>query len=117
MITGIGTDIIEISRFDRLVGNAHFMERVFTPSERAYINQRPNRAAGMFGAKEAFSKAVGTGLSGFSLTDVEVRHDDRGKPCFFLYGKAAARFGDLRFHLSISHCDCHAVAFVTAEKE
>ena len=71
----------------------------------------------MFGAKEAFSKAVGTGLSGFSLIEVEVCHDQAGKPFFALYGKAAERFGMYTFQLSISHCDCHAVAFATAEKE
>ena len=117
MIVGIGTDIIEIERFEALVCWEHFMNRVFTETEREYIQKRANRAAGMFGVKEAFSKAVGTGLSGFSLQDVEVVHDEYGKPLLNLYGRAQERFGGLSFQVSISHCDCHAVAFVTASKE
>ena len=117
MITGIGTDIVEIARFVRLIENAHFMERVFTAAEREYIQNRPNRAAGMFGAKEAFSKAVGTGLSGFSLNEVEICHDAAGKPYFVLHGRAQARYGDTVFHLSISHSESHAVAFAVASKE
>ena len=116
MITGIGTDLIEIARFEKLVCNAHFMERVFTAAERDHIQNKPNRAAGMFGAKEAFSKAVGTGLSGFSLTEVEIDHDEAGKPYFRLYGRALERFGTLSFQLSISHSASHAVAFATAER-
>ncbi len=117
MIIGIGTDIVEVSRFEKLICREHFMERVFTPYERSYIAAKTHRAAGMFGAKEAFSKAVGTGLSGFSLTDVEVRHDEKGKPFYCLSGRALEQYGHLKFHLSISHEKTYAVAFATASRE
>jgi len=115
VITGIGTDLIEIARFEKLVCNAHFMERVFTAAERDHIQNKPNRAAGMFGAKEAFSKAVGTGLSGFSLKDVEICHDALGKPFYRLHGRALAQYGTLTIHLSITHSQTHAAAFAVAE--
>ncbi len=101
-ITGVGTDIIEIERIKKAVSSPRFLDRVYTERERAYAMERTNpyqTYAGMFAAKEAAVKAMG-GL----IEDYEILHDDQGKP--FINGKSA--------HLSISHCDLYAVAFVTA---
>ncbi len=117
MIVGIGTDIVEVSRFEQLISDNHFMERVFTPAERSYIGDKTHCAAGIFGAKEAFSKAVGTGLSGFSLQEVEVCHDEKGKPFYALSGRALEKYGHLTFHLSISHEKTYAVAFAIGSRE
>ncbi len=117
MIIGIGTDIVEVSRFNENICNDNFMKRVFTSNERKYIGDKPYRAAGMFCAKEAFSKAVGTGLVGFSLTEVEVCHDEKGKPYYRLYARALEKYGNLTFQLSISHEKTFAVAFATASME
>ena len=68
MIKGIGTDILEISRMNKLVDNIKFMLSYYTDNEISYISERPNRAesaAAMFSAKEAAAKAIGTGFSGF----------------------------------------------------
>ena len=68
-------------------------------------------------AKEAFSKAVGTGVRGWSLREVEVLHDSLGKPVLRLHGRAAQQFSDYAFSLSISHTDTMAAAVVLAEKQ
>ena len=73
--------------------------------------------AARFAAKEAFSKALGTGIKGFSLTEIEIREDDNGKPYFVLSGRAAKLAEGLSLHLSMSHEREEAVAMVVAEYE
>lgn len=116
MIRGIGVDISSPERFvgmdDRL------LSRLFTKRE---IEGAPHRAAeyyaARFAAKEAFSKALGTGIKGFSLTEIEIREDDNGKPYFALSGRAAKLAEGLSLHLSMSHEREEAVAMVVAEYE
>ena len=72
----LGTDIIEIERIRKSIARTHFVRRIFTDAERAYLAKKKDpapSAAGMFAAKEAFAKAVGTGFRGFSPGDVSVR--------------------------------------------
>jgi len=118
MSVDIGVDIEEIPRFERLLAMPRFLARVYTENERRYILEKEalsaQRAAGMFCAKEAFSKAVGTGLSGFCLHEVEIVRDGAGKPLLMLHGRAALRFGDASYSLSISHSRETAVAVVAA---
>jgi len=83
MIVGIGNDIIEIERVEKAISKEGFIAKVYTQREIENIVKRGNRAetyAGIFSAKEAISKAIGTGVREFSLTDLEILNDDLGKP-------------------------------------
>jgi holo-[acyl-carrier protein] synthase len=124
MIYGTGIDIVDISRFERFVreNNEPLFRRVFTPGEQAYCNAKRRASqhyALRFAAKEAFLKALGTGLSdGLSWRDMEVVNDTSGKPELKLCGRAEELFmqkGLTRAFLSLSHDGNYAVASVTLE--
>ncbi len=124
MIYGIGTDIVAIERFQRFIDtdNSALIERLFTPAERSRCEKRKDAAsclAARFAAKEAFLKALGSGLrDGLSWQDMEVLNDILGKPDLKLSGKAAELFqanGLMRVHLSLSHDGGHAIAMVVVE--
>lgn len=74
----IGIDIVEISRIEKSIESSSFLNMVFTQREREYCKKAQN-FAGIFACKEAYFKATGTGIK-FPLTDVEILHDDNGKP-------------------------------------
>ena len=119
MIIGIGTDIIEIERVRRAVLNEHFKEKVFTENEQNYCESRGVQSAASyaarFAAKEAFFKALGTGIF-TSLTEVEILNNDTGQPQIFLYGAAknfAEKLHVKKIFVSLSHCREYATAFVT----
>ena len=116
MIIGIGTDIIEIERVRRAINNRHFVERVYTIKEKNYCESRGRQAAASYAArfagKEAFFKALGTGII-CSLTDIEILNDDLGCPYVSLKGTTAKLFGDMKakkIHISLSHSKDYAVA-------
>jgi holo-[acyl-carrier protein] synthase len=124
MIYGIGTDIVETSRFQRFIesGNTAIIERLFTVAERSCCEKRKDTAsclAARFAAKEAFLKALGTGLrDGISWLDMAVVNDNIGKPELNLSGKAAELFherGLMRIHLSLSHDGGNSIAMVVVE--
>ena len=118
MILGIGCDIVEISRVEKATENPRFLSEYFSAAENAYLkakNMPAETIAGAFAAKEAFSKALGTGFRGFSLNQVEVLHDGLGKPYFHILPGGPQKGG--RFLLSVSHCKSHATAFVVWEGE
>lgn len=104
MITGIGTDIIEINRcisiFKKDTG------KIFTKYEREYLIKKnnPQSIAGIFCAKEACIKALG---GGYFLKDIEILHTDNGQPFI-------ENIDNTKFLLSISHCNTYAVATVIA---
>ena len=107
---GLGIDLCEVGRIERELkrGDA-FLRRFFTNSERAYIASRgqmgAQSAAAMFAAKEAFLKAVGTGIGGGIALDA-VEHLPGGAPVYRLTGAAQARLGELgaeRAFLSLTH--------------
>lgn len=115
MIVGIGCDIIEISRIEKAMKNPLFAKKCFTDAELDYISEKNiESAAGFFAAKEACSKAFGTGLCGISLKDIEVNHTSEGKPYIKTYNTAIA--SDCNIHLTLSHCREYAAAFVILEK-
>lgn len=125
MIIGTGIDIAEIARFERFVqeNNLPLLERLFTSREYAYCSARRLSAqhfALRFAAKEAFLKALGTGLrDGINWLDIEVVHDELGKPLLELSGKAAEFFvsrGGGKSHLSLSHDAGCAIAMVVLEE-
>lgn len=119
----VGIDLIEISRMRRALQNRHFFERVFGELERAELEKKrdiPPSAAACFAAKEAFSKALGTGIRGFALCEVQLLHDSLGKPQLQLSGRAAelAQKKQLTaFSVSITHTKEYAAAVVAADRE
>ena len=122
MIKGIGTDLCEVSRMAKLLTGSSFLERYFSASEQAYILSRGKKAAdsmaGIFAAKEALVKALGTGFDGIALKEVVVLHDEQGAPAYQLQGLAKQRadsLGVVRSHLSISHDGGMALAFAVLE--
>lgn len=121
MIIGIGTDIIEIERIKSAILNTNgFSEKTFTLHERNSVKgiNAYQSFAGYFAAKEAFSKALGTGFRGFNMKDIEVYKDTLGKPNIRALGKAKERcdeIGAMNIHVSISHNKQNAVAFVVLE--
>jgi len=106
MIRGVGFDLCEIARMEKPAEDERFLNRFFTEQEAAFIRSKgKNRAqtmAGIFAAKEALTKALGTGII-FDLREIEVRHSKTGQPCYVLTGEAAETAGSDRFLLSISH--------------
>ncbi len=110
MIIGLGLDLCGINRMRQHVENSRFLDRYFSPDEKDYILSRGGAAAdslaASFAAKEALSKALGCGISGLSLDEIEVLRDDQGAPYYRLSGRAmslAQQKGVIRTHLSISH--------------
>lgn len=122
MIIGIGCDIIEIARVSKALEREAFKKRVFTAAEAAYCEGRGLQAAASFAArfaaKEALLKALGTGLRGGELTEIEVTSDALGRPGIKLSGYHAAlarRLGAERICLSLSHGREQALAYVVIE--
>ncbi len=106
-MTGLGTDIIEINRIERALCRPSFMQRIFTKAECDWLNGQgnnlPQSAAGLFCAKEAVAKALGTGFqNGLNLKDIEISHTELGAP-FVLRPHR-------NFLLSIAHCQSYATA-------
>ena len=85
----IGTDIIEIERIEKSIKRESFLKKVYSERERALIEKKGAKsAAANFAAKEAFSKALGTGVRGFEMKEVELFRDEIGKPYYSFSGKA-----------------------------
>lgn len=124
MIFGIGVDLIEIDRIKQAIdrNGQRFIDRVYTDAEQAYCTQRPSFAcyAARFTAKEAFVKALGTGLrKGMRWRDIEVYTDELGKPYIRLHGYLQERCdqeGFAHIHLSLSHSSSYAIAQVVIER-
>jgi holo-[acyl-carrier protein] synthase len=127
-IVGVGVDAVSVERFRRLLERRpRFAARCFTEIEQSDASGSADRAqslAARFAAKEAVMKALGTGIGAFALTDVEVRRTGgkdatRNAPFLVLRGSAAelaGTHGAGRFHLSLTHTDDVAIAFVVAEQ-
>lgn len=122
MVLGVGCDIIEIARIKKAVARESFRQRVFTMAERAYCEGRGCQQyasfAAAFAAKEAVLKALGTGLRGGTLTEIEVVHDELGKPVISLSGyhqQLARQQGVTNIQLSLSHSRDNAIACVVME--
>ncbi|KXA17833.1 holo-ACP synthase [Fusobacterium nucleatum] len=117
MIVGIGNDIIEIERIEKAILKEGFKEKIYTQRELENIKKRGNRAetyAGVFSAKEAISKAIGTGVREFSLTDLEILNDDLGKPYVVVSEKLdkiiKSKKENYQIEISISHSKKYAIA-------
>ena len=117
MIVGIGNDIIEIERIEKAISKEGFKNKVYTQRELENIRKRGNRTetyAGIFSAKEAISKAIGTGVREFSLIDLEILNDDLGKPYVVVSEKLdkilKTKKEDYQIEISISHSKKYATA-------
>lgn len=115
-VVGVGIDLIEHARIQRLMlryGDV-FLDRIFTPHERAYCERKFNRYSGYalrFCAKEAFVKAVGWGISeACSWLDLEVCHDAKGKPSLHWSDSVQRRLPWLNVVCHISLTDTHTYA-------
>ena len=121
MIKGIGIDIIEISRIKQAMGKSDkFIDKIFTSGEKKIFegkNYSPQTIAGHFAAKEAVSKALGTGIKNISWRDIEILKDSLGKPCVILHNNAknlAYSMNIDKIFVSISHSRENAIAQAVA---
>lgn len=122
MILGIGTDIVEVSRIaDSLEKyGERFKKRIFTETEQLYCESFGKTAvvhyAARFAYKEAFSKAIGTGIrDGFQFKDCGVKNLPSGQPIADLDGVLNERWSDHTIHVTLSHTTTYAVAVVVIE--
>ena len=120
MILGIGNDIVEIERIEKAISNEKFIKRVYTEKEIEIIEKKGSKAAsyaGRFSAKEAISKALGTGVRDFNLTDIEILNDKLGKPYVVFKNILKDRMADVRMEISISHSKEYATAVAVMFKK
>jgi holo-[acyl-carrier protein] synthase len=122
MTIGIGTDIVEIERIKNAVEKygERFVNRIFTESEQEYCDMFKGTSylhyAARFAAKESFSKAIGTGITnGFKFSEITIRNEESGKPVVELSGGMKEKYGHLTIHISLSHTESDAVAFIVLE--
>ena len=121
-VIGIGIDLVDIERFRRSLERTPSMRtRLFTDIELAYVAPKadpvPSLAA-RFAAREAVMKALGVGLGSFSFHDVWVERAESGRPSLAFAGRAAelaAEAGVATWHLSLTHSDLMAAAYVIAD--
>jgi holo-[acyl-carrier protein] synthase len=125
MIQGIGIDLVENERIEKIIGKwgQKFLQRVFSEGEINYCGRHIQASlhyGARFAAKEAFLKALGIGLGmGVKLREIEVVHDDHGKPDLSLHGEANLQIEKReikRIHLSLTHTKNYATAIVLLEK-
>lgn len=121
MIKGTGIDLTEVERIKKNMENNRFLQKIYSERELEYLKIRkfnPQTAAGMFAAKEAVAKCLGTGFSNFGPCDIEILKDEMGKPIVFLINNALKRAEELNIkciHISISHTNDFALAQCIAE--
>ena len=114
-----GIDLVEIERFSRIDPKIkeRFCQRVFTVKEIAAADNKDERFAGRFAAKEAAAKALGCGIGDINWHDLEILSDPKGKPVLHLYGEAeklARGIGWVSWAVSITHTSTTAAAVITA---
>ena len=122
MISGIGIDVVHVSRMERWRNIPRILERYFHPCE---LNDALSKGNGIdlslaarFAAKEAFGKALGTGLTGIVLKDIMVKNRHNGKPEIEVFGTALSalkKIGAGKIHISLTHERDNAVAIVILE--
>jgi holo-[acyl-carrier protein] synthase len=119
MVKGTGIDIVEVSRIKRMMNSYgdKFFQRILTDKEIAYCKSFVNpeiHFAGRFASKEAYSKAIGTGISkNFKWKDIEILNDGLGKP--YIQHTVENEYSKLRFEISISHTKDYGCAVVVCE--
>ncbi|HEX7415557.1 MAG TPA: holo-ACP synthase [Smithellaceae bacterium] len=126
MVYGIGIDLVENGRIEKIIGKwgSKFLQRVFSDEEIQYCGKHVQSSihyGARFAAKESFLKALGIGLGrGVKFKDIEVMHDKNGKPDLVLWGGAKAQTEKkkiTKIHLSLTHTKKYATAVVILEKK
>jgi holo-[acyl-carrier protein] synthase len=124
VIKGIGIDIVHVPRMKRWREIPGILERYFHGEELSAALEKGNGAnqslAARFAAKEAFGKALGTGLRGIVLKDIMVKNRDNGQPEIMVSGTALSALencGAEKIHVSLSHERDNAIAMVVLESE
>ncbi len=122
MIKGIGIDVVHTERLRNWVDRPGLLSRYLHPGEVKTVLSRGEGTvlsiATRFAAKEAFAKAIGVGLRGFDLREIEVQNDALGKPEIVLHGKAIEalrKSGGGKVFVSLTHEEDYAVAMVVIE--
>jgi len=115
-----GIDAVEIDRIEGVLSRhgQRFLQRVYTPGEINHCKFRVPALAARFAAKEAISKALGTGMIGIRWRDIEVVSDNLGQPLVRLLGSAKERARDLGIEhvaISLTHSRELAIAVAVAE--
>lgn len=115
----VGIDLVEIERIEKSLENPAFLERYFGEEERKELERKSFKSesvAAAFAVKEAFLKAMGTGLGGYELREIQTLHKESRAPYIFLSGKAKAdcEKENLQFSVSITHTKGLAEAIVIA---
>jgi holo-[acyl-carrier protein] synthase len=123
VILGIGVDVVHVKRINHWLATPGLVDRFFHPDEVAASEARGRALAlslaARFAAKEAFGKALGTGLAGIRLRDIQVINNHNGRPDVLLHGTALARLreaGGVRVHVSLTHESDNAIAVVVIEE-
>ncbi len=114
-----GIDLIEHERVKEGIGRfgERFLNRFFTPAERALCEDQPHRLAARLAAKEAVAKAFGTGIGDIGWKEIEILADARGRPLLHLHGEAAklaAEMGLREWDVSLTHSENFASAIAVA---
>jgi holo-[acyl-carrier-protein] synthase len=122
MIIGLGIDVVDVSRMSTRCEDLRFLKKFLHEQELSEIlesaESRAQLTASRFAVKEAFAKALGTGMRGLSFTDIQLDHDKLGKPLLMLHGSAKRRvdeLGEVSIHVSVSHDISAAAAVVILE--
>jgi holo-[acyl-carrier protein] synthase len=124
MLIGTGIDLTEVPRIQKSIDRygTRFLDRIFTPREKAYCMGKRNAAesfAARFAAKEAAAKALGTGISyGITWLEIEVTRAPGGRPALEFHGRAAqiaSRLGVTNIAISLTHTEILAMASVALE--
>ena len=125
MIQGIGIDLVENERIEKIITKwgQNFLQRVFSEEEINYCGRHIQASihyGARFAAKEAFLKALGIGIGmGVKLREIEVVHDDQGKPDLSLRDGAQLQIEQKqikKIHLSLTHTKKYSTAIVLLEK-
>ena len=122
MIVGVGLDVCDIARMEALLADGRFLGRFFAPEEQEYIENKGKGAArtmaGIFAAKEALVKALGTGFGSLAPADVEITHDASGTPAYLINEKTRSALqarGAQSAFLSVTHDGDYAMATAILE--
>ena len=117
-IYGVGTDIVDITRIKKIIKNKKFINKIFSNKEIRNSKQKlDSYYAKRFAAKEAFSKALGTGISeGISFNEISILNNDKGQPYIELLGKTKIienkKIKKRKIFLSLSDEKKYAIAMV-----
>lgn len=117
ILISVGVDMVEISRIKKSMQNNRFLKFILGDEEYSQLEKKnfpAQSVAANFCAKEAFSKAVGTGIRGFGIKNVQILRDEIGKPYIFLTDNAmeAIKNKNLDFSVSLTHTRTYACAVV-----